>query len=165
MAGGERGPAAVRLEVRRRNARRLCAASLRAVALRSLPSRRTVLSPAAVSAGAAGLRLALRAAGPRAWTAAAGVGRAHRPKPRSPAGRTRIRHAEAAGNVWTKSPLSGSLGVYRALSAAEGRPLDTASRYSPIPRYQAAFRNTPAFAELEELAGLLRDKLQGRPSS
>ena len=78
MAGGERGPAAVRLEVRRRNARRLCAASLRAVALRSLPSRRTVLSPAAVSAGAAGLRLALPAAGPRAWTAAAGVGRADR---------------------------------------------------------------------------------------
>ena len=36
-------------------------------------------------------------------------------------------------------------------------------RYSPIPRYQAAFRNTPSFAELEELAGLLRDKLQGRP--
>ena len=37
------------------------------------------------------------------------------------------------------------------------------SRYSPIPRYQAAFRDTPSFAELEELAWLLRDKLQGRP--
>jgi hypothetical protein len=32
-----------------------------------------------------------------------------------------------------------------------------------MPRYQAAFRNTPAFAELEELAALLSDKLQGRP--
>ena len=53
--------------------------------------------------------------------------------------------------------------IYRALRAAEGQPLDTASRYSPIPRYQAAFRNAPSFAELEELAGLLRDKLQGRP--
>ena len=69
---------AVRLEVRRRGARRLCAASLRAVALRPLPSRRTVLSPAVVSAGAAGLRLAPPAAGPRARTAAAGVGRADR---------------------------------------------------------------------------------------
>src|SRR6266545_7280372 len=33
----------------------------------------------------------------------------------------------------------------------------------PIPHYQAAFRNGPSFAELEELTGLLRDKLQGRP--
>ena len=40
---------------------------------------------------------------------------------------------------------------------AEGQPLDAASRYSPIPRYQAAFRNTPSFAELEELAGLLHE--------
>ena len=53
--------------------------------------------------------------------------------------------------------------IFRALHVAEGQPLDAVSRYSPIPRYQAAFRNTPSFAELEELAGLLRDKLQGRP--
>ena len=72
-----------------------------------------------------------------------------------------VRHAEVAGNVWQES--SAAREGYRALRAAEGQPLDTASRYSPIPRYQAAFRNTPAFAELEELAGLLRDKLQGRP--
>lgn len=72
-----------------------------------------------------------------------------------------VRHAAAAGNTWKASMAARE--VYRALGAAEGQPLDTASRYSPIPRYQAAFRNTPSFAELEELAGLLRDKLQGRP--
>ena len=72
-----------------------------------------------------------------------------------------VRHAAAAGNAWTEARAARE--VYRALSAAEGQPLDIASRYSPIPRYQAAFRNAPSFAELEELAGLLRDKLQGRP--
>src|SRR6185369_17821895 len=64
-------------------------------------------------------------------------------------------------NSWKKSMAARE--IYRALRAAEGQPLDVASRYSPIPRYQAAFRNTPSFAEFEELAGLLRDKLQGRP--
>lgn len=78
------------------------------------------------------------------------------------AGRSELmRHAEAAGNVWTESRAARE--VYRALGAAEGQPLDIASRYSSIPRYQAAFRNAPSFAELEELARLLRDKLQGRP--
>lgn len=72
-----------------------------------------------------------------------------------------IRHAQAAGNAWKDSMAARE--VYRALRAAEGQPLDVASRYSPISRYQAAFRNGPSFAELEELAGLLRDKLQGRP--
>ena len=72
-----------------------------------------------------------------------------------------VRHAEAAANSWKTSMAARE--IYRALRAAEGQPLDAASRYSPIPRYQAAFRNTPSFAELEELAGLLRDKLQGRP--
>jgi hypothetical protein len=72
-----------------------------------------------------------------------------------------IRHAEAAGTAWKDSLAARQ--VYRALRAAEGQPLDTASRYSPIPRYQAAFRNGPSFAELEELTGLLRDKLRGRP--
>ncbi len=72
-----------------------------------------------------------------------------------------IRHAQAAGNAWKDSMAARE--VYRVLRAAEGQPLDTASRYSPIPHYQAAFRNGPSFAELEELTGLLRDKLQGRP--
>lgn len=72
-----------------------------------------------------------------------------------------VRHAEAAGTAWKESMAARE--IYRALRAAEGQPLDAASRYSPIPRYQAAFRNTPSFAELEELARLLHDKLKGRP--
>lgn len=72
-----------------------------------------------------------------------------------------VRHAEAAGTAWKESMAARE--IYHALRAAEGQPLDAASRYSPIPRYQAAFRNTPSFAELEELARLLHDKLKGRP--
>lgn len=72
-----------------------------------------------------------------------------------------VRHAELAGNAWKNSMAARD--VYRGLRAAEGQPLDVASRYSPIARYQAAFRNTSSFAELEELTSLLRDKLQGRP--
>lgn len=70
------------------------------------------------------------------------------------------RHAEAAGAAWKDSMAARE--IYRALNAADSQPRDAAARYSPIPRYQAAFRNTPSFAELEELAGLLRDKLKGR---
>ena len=55
----------------------------------------------------------------------------------------------------------------RARSIAPSVPPGAAARHRVAlfanPRYQAAFRNTPSFAELEELAGLLRDKLQGRP--
>jgi hypothetical protein len=72
-----------------------------------------------------------------------------------------VRHVEAAGVVWKDSMEARE--IYRALDAADGHPLDTAARHSPIPRYQAAFRNTPSFAELEELSGLLHDKLKGRP--
>ena len=74
-----------------------------------------------------------------------------------------VRHAQAASNAWKDSTAARE--VYRALRAAAGQPLDAASRYSPIARYQAVFRNAPSFAELEELTGRLRDKLQGRPSS
>jgi hypothetical protein len=71
-----------------------------------------------------------------------------------------VRHAQAAGNAWRESMAARE--IYRALAAAGSEPVDVASRYSPIPRYQAAFRDAPSFAELEELASLLRDKLQGR---
>lgn len=71
------------------------------------------------------------------------------------------RRAEAAGTVWKESVAARE--IYRALGAADGQPLDVASRYSPIPRYQAAFRTTSSFADLEELAGLLHDRLKGRP--
>jgi hypothetical protein len=53
--------------------------------------------------------------------------------------------------------------VYRALRAASNQPLDIVSRYSPITQYQTAFRDRPDFAELQELANLLREKLHGRP--
>ena len=72
-----------------------------------------------------------------------------------------LRHVRSVGNAWTDS--MAARGVYRELGAADGRRLDMASRYSPIPRYQAAFRATPAFADMEELARLLGEKLQGRP--
>ena len=74
-----------------------------------------------------------------------------------------VRHAAAAGDAWKNSMAARD--VYRALRAAEGQPLDTASRYSPIPRYQAAFRNMPAFAELEELAGCSATSCRDAPSS
>ncbi len=72
-----------------------------------------------------------------------------------------VRHVQAVGSAWKDSMAARE--IYRALIAAEDRPLDVASRYSPIPRYQMAFRNAPAFADMEELARLLGDKLQGRP--
>jgi hypothetical protein len=78
------------------------------------------------------------------------------------AGRPEIgRRIEALAEVPRDS--AAALDVYRALLAARDRPLDVAARYSPIPRYQAAFRNHPSFAELQELAGLLRERLHGRP--
>jgi hypothetical protein len=55
------------------------------------------------------------------------------------------------------------LDVYRALRGARDQPDGIAARYSPLPQYQAAFRNHQAFGELQELIGLLRDRLQGRP--
>jgi len=55
------------------------------------------------------------------------------------------------------------LDVYRALWSARDQPTGIASRYSPIPQHQVAFRNHKAYGELEELVGLLRDRLQGRP--
>ena len=71
-----------------------------------------------------------------------------------------LRHGQGIGRAWNDSMAARE--VYRALSAAEGQPLDIASRYSPIPRYQAAFRNAPAFADMEELSRLLGERLQGR---
>ena len=77
------------------------------------------------------------------------------------ANRTEVRRRiEALADIGKDS--AAALDVYRALRAAADRPLDIASRYSPIPRYQAAFRDRPAFAELEELSRLLHEKLRGR---
>ena len=65
------------------------------------------------------------------------------------------------GTIWSDSVAD--LDVYRALGSARDGASGIASRYSPIPQYQVAFRNHKAYGELEELVGLLRDRLQGRP--
>ena len=71
------------------------------------------------------------------------------------------RRVAGFGTAWRDS--AAVLDVYRALRNAKDQPADVASRYSPIPKYQAAFRHHQGFGELEELGGLLRDRLQGRP--
>ena len=76
-------------------------------------------------------------------------------------GRTELgRRVEGSGTAWGSAAV---LDVYRALWSARDQPTGIASRYSPIPQYQVAFRNYKAFGELEELVGLLRERLQGRP--
>jgi hypothetical protein len=71
------------------------------------------------------------------------------------------RRTAGVGTAWRDS--AAVLDVYRALWSARDQPSGIASRYSPIPQYQVAFRNHKVFGELEELVGLLRDRLQGRP--
>ena len=71
------------------------------------------------------------------------------------------RRMEAFGTAWRDS--AAALDVYRELRRVKEQPADPAARYSPIPKYQVAFRNHPYCDELQELAGLLRDRLQGRP--
>jgi hypothetical protein len=77
------------------------------------------------------------------------------------AGRTGIgRRIEGVGAAWSDSVAA--FDVYRALFNAKDDPGSPAARYSPVPAYQAAFRNHESFAELEELTALLHDRLQGR---
>jgi hypothetical protein len=71
------------------------------------------------------------------------------------------RRVAGFGTAWRDS--AAVVDVYRALWSARDQPTDSVSRYSPIPQYQVAFRNHKAYGELEELVGLLRDRLQGRP--
>lgn len=52
--------------------------------------------------------------------------------------------------------------IYGELRASRDRSSDLAASYSPIPRYQAAFRNHPDFTEVQELFGLLHSRLRGR---
>lgn len=56
-----------------------------------------------------------------------------------------------------------ALKIYRELRSYKDQPADLAARYSPIPRYQAAFRNDRDFGEVQELFDLLHDRLRGRP--
>ena len=71
------------------------------------------------------------------------------------------RRTAGVGTAWRDS--AAVFDVYRALWSALDQPSGIASRYSPIAQYQVAFRNHKVFGELEELVGLLRDRLQGRP--
>ena len=71
------------------------------------------------------------------------------------------RRMAGVGTAWRDS--AAVLDVYHALWSARDQPSGIASRYSPIPQYQVAFCNHKVFGELEELVGLLRDRLQGRP--
>ncbi len=65
------------------------------------------------------------------------------------------------GATWRDTVATVEL--YRELRSNRGQVADLASLYSPIPRYQTAFRNHPDFAEAEEFFRLLRERLRGRP--
>lgn len=83
--------------------------------------------------------------------------------------------AEAAIDGWSKAAdrvaglsatwrdTAATVELYRELRSHRGQAADLASLYSPIPRYQTAFRNHPDFAEAEEFFRLLQGRLQGRP--
>lgn len=76
--------------------------------------------------------------------------------------RTEIgRRIAAVGTAWQDT--SAALAIYRELRDTRAGASDPAGRYSTIARYQAPFRNHPLFEELQELAGLLRERLHGRP--
>lgn len=65
------------------------------------------------------------------------------------------------GATWRDT--AATVDLYRELRSHRGRSADLASLYSPIPRYQTAFRNHPDFAEAEAFFRMLRERLQGRP--
>lgn len=71
------------------------------------------------------------------------------------------RRGASLGSVWRESVAV--LDLYGELRSHRGEVSDLAGLYSPLPRMQAAFRNHPDFAEVEEFFGLLRDRLAGRP--
>ena len=72
-----------------------------------------------------------------------------------------IRNADGIGTIWRDS--ANVLEVYRELRSYKSPSPDLAARYSPIPRYQVAFRNHQDYEEAQELFELLHDRLRGRP--
>lgn len=66
----------------------------------------------------------------------------------------------ALGESWSRTIAAGE--TYRELRSHRWQPSDLASRYSPIPRFQAGLRSHPNFPEVQELFGLLHDRLGGR---
>ena len=71
------------------------------------------------------------------------------------------RRVAGLGDIWRES--AAVLDLYGELRGHRGEVPDLAGLYSPLPRFQAAFRKHPDFAEAEEFFRLLRDRLQGRP--
>ena len=71
-----------------------------------------------------------------------------------------VKRVEGLGSTWRDT--TAALEVYRELRSYRGQEPDLASRYSPIPKYQAVFRNHPNFADAQELFELLHDRLRGR---
>ena len=71
------------------------------------------------------------------------------------------RRVGEVGGLWRDTAAAAA--SYEALHDARQPSLDPAARYSPIPEYQAAFRNHRDFAEAQELFRLLRERLHGRP--
>lgn len=77
------------------------------------------------------------------------------------AGRSEIaRKLDEVRTAWSDS--TEVLRTYDTLRASRDKGSDLATRYSPLPRFQPAFRNHRDFGETRELFELLRDRLQGR---
>lgn len=77
------------------------------------------------------------------------------------AGRSEIaRKLDDIRTAWSDS--TQVLRTYGALRASRDKASDLAARYSPVPMFQAAFRNHRDFGETQEMFELLRDRLQGR---
>jgi len=78
------------------------------------------------------------------------------------AGRVEVeRRVAGLAGVWRDS--AAVLDLYRELRGHRGEAYSLPGLYSPLPRVQAGVRNHPDFPEAEELFGLLRDRLKGRP--
>lgn len=71
-----------------------------------------------------------------------------------------VRRIGEVGGLWRDT--TAVVASYNALHDLRAPSPDIAARYSPIPEYQAAFRNHRDFEEARELFGLLHEKLRGR---
>jgi hypothetical protein len=70
------------------------------------------------------------------------------------------RRMAGPGAAWSAS--MAAVDIYRELRNAGDQSSGPAARYSPIAKYQVAFRTHEDFGELAELSGLLHDRLHGR---
>ena len=76
-------------------------------------------------------------------------------------GRTGVeRRVAGLGGIWPDTVAA--LDLYRELRRHRDETADLASLYSPLPRFQSAFRDHPDFAEADEFFRLLRNRLEGR---